>query len=293
MKEHKSNLFVVGAMKAGTTSFIELISNHADIFVPPIKEPHFFIDELPKNLYDPSRFFNLEHYFNKEFPAPLHITKIEKKAQYDKIYSLNKKKKYLVDGSTAYLHAPESPSLIYDYNPNAKIIILLRDSIQRAYSHYKMDLGKGRVYKKFGELISTEIEKYNIDKLGWNSYLGMSFYREPVKRYKDLFESVLILSFEDLANNQIKTLRRVSEYLGIDKFNSLEEAHKNETKTLRYQKIFYFFKKIGFKDYFSTLFSQKFRRRMFNLVSKRKVESLELSTKILNELGQIFKRESI
>ena len=87
MQKTKTNLFVVGAMKAGTTSFIDLLSQHPEIYAPPVKEPHYFVDQLPLSLYDPGRFFNLNDYLEKEFPKPLHITKIETSGQYKKIYA--------------------------------------------------------------------------------------------------------------------------------------------------------------------------------------------------------------
>ena len=58
MNHMNVNLFVVGAMKAGTTSLIEILSNHSEIYVPPIKEPHFFVDTLPKSLYEPSQVYD-------------------------------------------------------------------------------------------------------------------------------------------------------------------------------------------------------------------------------------------
>ena len=78
----KCNLFIIGAMKAGTTTFVDLLNNHPEIYMSPVKEPHYFINSLPKQLYDPSRFFNLDNYLEKKFPEPLHITKVETEKQY-------------------------------------------------------------------------------------------------------------------------------------------------------------------------------------------------------------------
>ncbi|MBZ0326149.1 MAG: sulfotransferase, partial [Altibacter sp.] len=47
METKKANLFIVGAMRAGTTSFVELLSKHPQIYVSPIKEPNYFVDRLP------------------------------------------------------------------------------------------------------------------------------------------------------------------------------------------------------------------------------------------------------
>ncbi len=288
----KANLFVVGAMKAGTTSFMDLLASHQDIYTSPIKEPHYFINSLPKNLYEPSRFFSNDSYFEKDFPKSHHITKIKKEAQYQKLFSLAKNEKYLAEGSTAYLSANESATLIYDYNPKAKIIIIKRDPLQRAFSQYNMDLGLGRVKRSFNEILDEEIKLYTHGKLHWNSYLAMSFYKEPIQRFKSLFNEVLIIEFEELIKNKSIILEKVSNFLEISTFENVVLIQKNKTRALRFQKVFYFLKKIGLKDYFSLFFSSKFKQKVFKRLSKDKIESLILSDKTRKEVEQIFKEES-
>src|SRR5436853_5081581 len=105
----KANLFIVGAMKAGTTSFSNTIAQHPDIYFSPIKEPNFFVNEIPKKIYTPSKYFSLEKYFEKEFPKPLHIAHLQDIFQYDRLFSVSQSSyKYFADGSTSYLHAHES-----------------------------------------------------------------------------------------------------------------------------------------------------------------------------------------
>jgi len=292
MEHKRANLFVVGAMKAGTTSFLELLSKHEQVYAPPLKEPHYFIDSLPTNLYEPSRFFSLESYLAKDFPDPLHIAKIETAEQYEQIFSLFKDQNYLVDGSTAYLHAEESAQLIHAYNPNAKIIILVRDPLKRAFSHYKMNLGKGRDKKSFETVLLEEIELYNKQQLPWYSYLGMSFYNQATARYAKLFDQVLVLKFEDFTANTTETMKIVEGFLAIDPFSELSVAHKNESKTLRFQKLFYFLKRLGLKDYFSKIFSSKFRQWLFAKVSKKGKMQLKLTQETAAKIETIFNKES-
>ncbi len=292
MEEKKANLFIVGAMKAGTTTFLDLLSQHHDIYLSPVKEPHFFINELPKNLYEPSQFFNLTDYLHTKFPEPLHITKIENENEYKKLFSLSDDQKYLAEGSTAYLHAEESARLIHNYNPNAKIIVLLRDPLKRSFSHFKMNIGKGREINSFEKALVKEIELYNKNELTWNTYLGMSFYNKAIARYKNLFSEVLTIEFEALIRNRVETLNKVSQFLEIDSFSIKEIAHKNESKTLRFPKLFYFLKKLGLKDYFSILFNSSFKQWLFSKISKRKKQKIVLSEATSHKLETIFKKES-
>ncbi len=293
MEDKKINLFIVGAMKAGTTFFTEILSQHSQVYLSPVKEPHYFINYLPKNLYEPSRFFSVENYLSKDFPTPRHIAKVEKLDQYQKLFSLaSEEHHYLAEASTAYLHAPESATLIHQYNRNAKIVILLRDPLKRSFSHYNMDKGLGRIMEEFETVIKNEIVQYNNGSLPWNSYLGMSFYNEPIKKYKSLFENVLIINFEELTNNKEKTLETISGFLKIDEFSINAVERVNETKQLRFQKIFYFLKKMGLKDYFSKIFSQNFRQYLFSLVSKNVKPGINLTEQTKYDLNIIFNKES-
>jgi len=291
-EERKVNLFVVGAMKAGTTSFVDMLSQHPEIYVPPIKEPHFFVNKLPKAIYEPSRFFNLDTYFEKEFPKPLHITKIEKEMQYKKAYSLATGQKYLLDASTCYLSSPEAASNIYNYNPDARIIVVLRDPLKRAYSHYKMDLALGRTTKSFEEVVKREVMEYHATNLSWSSYLGMGFYAQQIKKFQSKFENVLVLQMEDLSSEPQNVLKAIKRFLQIAPFNVSKSSTKNVTRTLRFQKLFFFLRRLGLKDYFSKAVGHKTKQWLFQVSSKKASANIELSEPVLKDVNAIFKLES-
>lgn len=292
MKPREVNLFLVGAMKAGTTSFAELLSGHSEIYGPPVKEPHFFVSELPQQLYDPGRFFNLDDYLVNQFPDTLHITKTETKDQYQKMYSQVGEEKYLLDASTGYLHAPESAELIYAYNPDAKIIILLRDPLKRAFSHYKMDLGKGRVAASFESLIAEDLANLKTGALPWFRYLNMSLYREPVARYRSLFSQVLVVRMEELLENETRVLETISRFLGIRPFVSGTIQHKNIARKPKFPKLLYLMNRLGVKDYFSKLFSSTFKRWVAGKISSEEKLEMDLRPQTLESLKEIFGKES-
>ena len=288
------NLFVVGAMKAGTTTFVDTLVGHSSICISPIKEPHYFVDSLPSNLYSPSRFFNVQHYLDKEFPAPLHIANIREQKDYDRIFEPCVASAYKLDASTAYMHAPESSKAIHDYNPEAKCILLLRDPIKRAYSHYTMDVGLGRQAKSFEEAIASEIKMYASKTLPWNSYLGMSFYSKSIGRYIKQFgkEQVMVLHFEELVKNRIDSLQQVSTFLDIDEFQITTTAHKNKSRTVRFRGLMNALTRMGVKDLFSRIFGHNFKQKVFKMISKTKSRELPLSEASREELNRIFDKES-
>lgn len=292
MADKKVNLFIVGAMKAGTTSFVEILKQHPDIYVPPVKEPHYFVNNLPKSIYEPSRFFSLENYLKNEFPKPLHITKMETLEQYNKIYSLHTNQKYLVDASTCYLAAHESAEKIFKYNPKAKIIILKRNPIDRAFSHYTMNINLGREKRSFNQVIEDEILAFNTNLLPWYSYLNMSLYNTQIEKYNTLFNEVLIIDSESLFKNEESVLNEISHFLGIEAFKINPPLHKNKSRSVRYKKLFYLIKKTGIKDYFSKIVPPKYKHKLYKIISIDKTKKPILTPKNKQKLETIIKNHS-
>ena len=288
MEAKKANLFIVGAMKAGTTSFAHVLSQHPEIFFSPIKEPHFFVDPLPKQFMETSRFFSLEDYFKNKYPAPLHRAQIMDAVQYQHLFLNANTEKYLAEASTSYLHAPEAAKRIFNYNPKAKIIILTREPLQRAFSHYTMNLGLGRERKSFAAVMSRELELYKQGTLPWYSYLNMSCYQKPIRIYRETFSEVLILSFEDLTQNTAAELEKVARFLAISKFPDFSFPHLNEGRSFKSQKVFYLLKKLGLKDFFSRYINPKTKKQILHRVSSKTISPLDLPEMLRNELEEVF-----
>ena len=125
--KNKPNLFIVGAPKSGTSLIWSLLKDHNDIFFSknPEKEINFFsYDELKSDSYYKSFKINsLERYLN--------------------CFKNANNQKYIVDGSVSYFAYPSVPNKIYKFNQDAKIVIIIRDPIERAASHYQMDVRMG------------------------------------------------------------------------------------------------------------------------------------------------------
>src|SRR5882672_9220913 len=113
------NFFIVGAPKAGTTSLYYYLSHHPEVFMSPVKEPNFFsYDETVKqNLYHKEK----------------GVGKFE---EYRQLFaSSNGHHKAIGEASVSYLFYPSVPQRIHELVPKAKIIISLRNPVERAYSH--------------------------------------------------------------------------------------------------------------------------------------------------------------
>ncbi|MAZ73611.1 MAG: hypothetical protein CMC70_10745 [Flavobacteriaceae bacterium] len=292
-KNKKANLFVVGAMRAGTTSFMEALAQHPEIYVSPIKEPHYFVETLPKAIFEPQPENFLENYLKKDFPKLIHRAHVKKLSDYHKLFEKSTTEKYRTEGSISYLHAPGVAEKIKRYNPDAKIIILIRDPLDRAISHYRMNKGLMHENRSFEAVMKADIKAYQEGRLTWDRILAMSFYRGSIERFKQLFEkSTLVVPFENLVSKPHETLVEISTFLNISSCEIPLFPNLNMSKQIR------------FRNYLSVLHARKlipiskwilpgivkiWAKRF--LLSDNK-ETITISRELRKALQSIFKKES-
>ena len=211
--------------------------------------------------------------------------------QYQHLFLNPYYRKDLAKASTSYLHSPEAAKRIYNYNPQAKIIVLTRQPLQRAFSHYNMDLGLGLERKTFAAVMRLGNLSYtNKGTLPWYSYLNMSCYQKPIRHYHNIFESVLVLSLEDLVSNTEREMGKVANFLDIAAFPNHLLKKVNEGHVLKYQKLFYFLKQMGLKDWFSQFLNSDFKGKILKRVRDKKKPTIVLPQDMVDELETIFKK---
>ena len=118
------NFLIIGAMRAGTTSLYHYLKQHPQVYMSPVKEPRFFALEGEKP--DPGRPTD-ERLMNHS------ITDIE---AYRALFQAVSKETAIGEASPLYLYSPKAPERIRHYIPDAKLIAVLRDPVERAYSHF-------------------------------------------------------------------------------------------------------------------------------------------------------------
>jgi len=205
------NLFIVGAAKAGSTSLYNYLKNIPGIYMSPIKEPNFFAEMTHNN--------------------PVWST-IDDKEKYLRLFHKVRDEKIIGEASVSYLHDLNAPRRIHQRVPDSRIIICLRDPVERGFSHYLHFKRNGFAKSSFLQNIKNELPK----KLDFSSRLNplvwFGLYYESVKRYLDIFGSkqVKILIFEEFIEDEKKTLDGILKFLGInnplDDFKS--EVHNYE-----------------------------------------------------------------
>ena len=192
------NFFIVGAMKAGTTSLYEYLKNIPGIYMSTIKEPHYFSQSIISD-------------------SNHRLHPIRDKKEYLSFFENVKKEKIVGEASVSYLLDPLAPKLIHQIVPHARILISVRDPVERALSHY---LPRVQARWKIG-IFHQELQKeVNTKTDPYESSLGLQhgLYSENIKRYLDIFgkKQVKIIIFEELVKNTKGVLKEILGFLDLD-----------------------------------------------------------------------------
>ena len=190
------NVFIVGVGKAGTSSLCDYLGQHPDVYVSPVKEPHYF-----------SR---ADH--------PLEPA-ISEEADYLRLFRGARDERVLLEASVSYFWDADSPSAIRAAVPEAKAIVLLREPVARAYSHYWHAVRYGAEPRSFLEAVADELAGRRPPHHGRRvePYIRRGRYLEALQRFRSVFgPDLLVLLLDDLTARPREVLVRVFEFIGVD-----------------------------------------------------------------------------
>jgi len=194
--ERWPNFFIVGAGKAGTTSLHRYLKINPDIFMSVPKEPNYFNSAtiITKN--------------------PKSLGFIRDKNEYLSLFEKGKDKKILGESTATYLFDPQAPKLIHEIVPNAKILITLRDPVERLFSEYLMKKNKNMIKNSFHDELDITMNKHKRSRLG----LKHGLYFHNVKRYLEVFgkKQVKIIIFEEFVKTPKETVEEIFKFLEVD-----------------------------------------------------------------------------
>jgi hypothetical protein len=211
--EHLPNLFIIGVAKAGTSALFEMLTQHPEIHGSKIKEPHFFTENIDQALI-----------------ANTHKANIKSRKEYLNLFISNKTSRYLCEASPSYFWEEASAQRIYDFNPDAKIIVMLRHPIERAHSHYEMDLYSGREKSSdFLQAIKTDQKR---DDRRWGMarlYVELGFYANAIEIYKSIFnDQFLVLNHAEFLTYPDLVLQKIWRFLQLEPYD-LTSVRANQT----------------------------------------------------------------
>lgn len=171
----------------------------------PVKEPRFFaLDGYPLDFGGPYA----------------HITRqvsINDLATYQALFDGVNGAHAVGEASPLYLYHERAPERIQHYVPDAKLIAILRDPLERAFSGYVMNVMQGRETLSFEDAIADEPRRIRENWI-WGRYLDTGRYAEQLERYFDRFDRSQLRVFlhEDLKTDTAGLVREVFSFIGVD-----------------------------------------------------------------------------
>ena len=202
------NFLILGAARCGTTSLHYYLAEHPDACMSAIKEPNFFLFEQTSTGSTPL-IADDRRLIAKSVPD---------RARYERLFT--QPAAAVGEASPLYLYTRETPELIRGLIPRARLIAIVREPIDRAWSHFSYvhdDLGDDTA-PAFARAVNEEVGKgYEPYRTGTH-FLRLSAYAEQLQRYRALFpdEQLLVLSYEDLTRDTAASLARICAFLGVD-----------------------------------------------------------------------------
>ena len=199
------NFLIIGAAKAGTSSLHYYLSQHPQIFMPDLKEPKFFAlagEEL--NFQNPDQAINQDS-----------ITSLD---EYKKLFKDVNGEIAVGEASPIYLYSEKAAHRIRLHIPNAKLIVILRNPIDRAFSCYTHLRREGYETLSFEAALDMEEQRIKNNWAHLWHYKQAGFYSKQLKPYLNLFErdQIKVFLFDDLCKDSKALLREIYDFLGAE-----------------------------------------------------------------------------
>lgn len=223
----KVNAFIVGAPKCGTTSLATYLGCHNDVFICDPKEPHYFSTDIPMN----------SDYTSMSF---------ESQRDYENLFR-NAKEKIIIDASTSYLWSQEAIGNIKRYNPDAKIIVMLRNPVDMVISLHNEELYSCaedeedflrawalQEYRKHGIAIPKRCRAPQ--KL---IYREIAMHGKNLLRVYEYFpkNQVHVILMDDMKADMLGVYKGVLDFLGVEYDGRVRFPIINDAKTYRNMKL--------------------------------------------------------
>ena len=224
------NVFILGAARCGTNWLCELLRQVPDVCVPILKEPNFF-DRVDEEGWEPCGPFS-----RARRERILHTHSIATAEAYSRIYDARPDASIRVDGSVRYLWSSRAPERLAKMIPDARMIVLVRNPTERAWSHYLLNRMLGT--ERLGFIDALDREPQRIEE-GWGfdwRYREVSDYASCLNRWYEHVPPAqfLIREYEQFIAEPACVLEDVLEHIGVRSpgplAKELIEANRDQPK---------------------------------------------------------------
>lgn len=285
MEKKRPNFFIVGTAKSGTTTLYNHLKKHQDIYFSNIKEPYFFS----------TKYTNLPHkgpedYINdqkrKSMPTLKHYLQLFEGASSEKI---------IAEASTDYLYYFRVADDIKKMNPASKIVILLRNPVDRAFSAYYHQKNKGRETLTFSEALEEEENRIkNNYSFIWR-YKQVGLYYKQVKYYLDVFghENVKIFLYDELKEDINKVIKGILSFLNLNTDLVVNTSERHRATGILKNEMLYklLYRPNTIKAIIKPIIPPKTRAKMKLILTNWNFKKPEMDAKVRKYLINYFKED--
>lgn len=216
---------LIGAAKSGTTALYRYLQQHPEVFLTTPKEPRFFAFEGQTPTFNGLRGTE----WKKDFRT--------RREDYQALFT-GAEGKAAGEASVMYLSEPGTAERIRRYVPDVKLMVILRNPVERAYSNFAYMRAEGREpIADFSEALEAEEERRRDNWISWFFYQGRGMYGQLLEPYYALFprEQIRVWLYEDLVADAGRVVREAFGYLGVDQdFPAAVDRRHNETRAYRF-----------------------------------------------------------
>jgi hypothetical protein len=230
------NFLIIGAAKSGTTAVWHYLKQHPEIYMSPTKHTRFFAFEVEEPSFQgPAP--TMRGPAGRNQSVPYAITDID---AYHALFDGATNEIAVGEASHSYLYQPQAAQRIRNYSPEMKLIAILRNPAERAFSHYRQMVRDGREsIPDFAQALAEEEKRVRENWWPDFHYIQTGLYYAQLKRYFDLFEhdQLKIYLYEDLNSDPLSLTRDIFRFLGVNELFTPQATARYNASGLPKSKI--------------------------------------------------------
>jgi hypothetical protein len=285
------DFLVVGAARSGTTTLYYLLGRHPRIFFPTEKEPTFFSVYGQQWSYIDIRTGKKVAYIEEELDG------------YLKLFEAAGPDQLLGEGSTWYLYLYQATidniQKIYgDKSTALRVLILLRNPVERAWSHYWLKRRNGEEKLGFEEAIGAAVVKQRQERRYVPSfnYIDYGRYFLQIKAYREAFERVKVLLLEDLTSDMARQVVEIFEFLGVEPIDVSNKMKRLNVAGNPKNRFYGFLKKFiyqpnSLKSFSKELLPRRMRANWKNNIGKVLFRHEPMPNDLRTKLAEVYRAD--
>lgn len=232
------NFLIIGAAKSATSSLHEYLRQHPEVAMSVCKEPHFYSRRVTGG--HPLEYYTQESSdpFSSSQNSGCRLTLNQQ--NYEKLFTHVREEKAIGESSVSYLATPGVAELIRSEWPQMKLVVLLRNPIERAYSAYLNMRRVGVEQLPFQEALKQEEKRKSEKALFMLQYREMGNYYQQLKPYRRCFppNQLLVVTYDDWVKDKKCFFRQLFRFLEVDEHFQVDTRFDyNRSGTPRSQRL--------------------------------------------------------